>query len=167
MNLRRPPVEAPEINLVAFIDVLLVILIFLVLTTTYARWTELPVSLPTADAQATTERPTLLSVGVSADGAYTVQGRVVNGRTVADLQRALRAAMSPEGEAPTGAHADRTADREGRRTPDEGAEARTVLVVAADAQASHQSVVRVLDAARAVGLARVTIAAQRETGAER
>jgi biopolymer transport protein ExbD len=150
MNLRRPPVEAPEINLVAFIDVLLVILIFLVLTTTYARWTELPVSLPTADAQANAERPTLLSVGVSADGAYTVQGRVVNGRTVADLQRALRAEMSANGE--------------GRGRSDDGAEARTVLVIAADAQASHQSVVRVLDAARAVGLARVTIAAQRELG---
>ena len=51
MNFRkRMQRDDPEINLIPFIDVLLVILIFLMITTTYSRFTELQITLPTADA---------------------------------------------------------------------------------------------------------------------
>ena len=57
MKFRPHPPEEPEVNLIPFIDVLLVILIFLMLTTTYSKFTELQVTLPVADADASRERP--------------------------------------------------------------------------------------------------------------
>ena len=68
MNFRKARPEEPEINLIPFIDVLLVVLIFLMLSTSYAKFTELQVTLPTADADASRERPREITVAVSADG---------------------------------------------------------------------------------------------------
>lgn len=129
---RRP--EEPEINLIPFIDVLLVVLIFLVLTTTYSRFTELQVNLPAADADKLRERPLEVVVAVSADGLYAVNRKPVDGRSVEILTAELAAAA--------GGHAD------------------AVVIVSADALAAHQSVVNVLDASRRAGLARLTFAAQ-------
>jgi biopolymer transport protein ExbD len=133
---RRP--DEPEINLIPFIDVLLVVVIFLVLTTTFSRFTELQVNLPAADAEQLRERPAEIIVAVSADGRYAVNRTAVDGRSVEQLTSALQAAAN------------------GR--------ADTVVIVSADATAVHQSVVNVLDAARRAGLSRLTFAAQTERG---
>ena len=136
---RRP--EEPEINLIPFIDVLLVVLIFLMLSTTYARFTELQVNLPSANAEASTPRPGEIVVAVSSDGRYAIDRNAIDGRSVERLTAELIAAAA------------------GR--PD------TMVIISADALAVHQSVVNVLDAARRAGLTRLTFAAQTAGPAER
>ncbi|WP_088281157.1 biopolymer transporter ExbD [Ideonella sp. A 288] len=130
---RRTP-EEPEINLIPFIDVLLVILIFLMLSTTYSRYSELQITLPTADAERLKERPAEVLVSVTAEGRYLIDHRPIEGRSVELLAAELRAAAS-------------------------GGDG-TVVIVSADAMAAHQSVVNVLDAARRAGLPRLTFATQ-------
>lgn len=134
MNFRTRRHEEPEINLIPFIDVLLVILIFLMLTTTYAKFTELKINLPTANAQSTKPRPKELVVLVTADGRYELNQRVLEARGVDTLAAALNAAA--------------------------GTAKDTVIVVRADASATHQSVINVMDAARRVGLSQLTFATQ-------
>jgi len=134
MKFGRRRLEEPEINLIPFIDVLLVVLIFLMLSTTYSRFTELQINLPAANAERLRERPAEIIVSVGADGRYAVDMRPVDGRSVEALSAALAAAS---GERPE-----------------------VVLIVSADALAAHQSVVNVLDAARRAGLSRLTFAAQ-------
>lgn len=134
MKFRHRPAEEPEINLIPFIDVLLVILIFLMLSTTYSKFTELQVSLPTADADNLKDRPREIVVAVSADGRYVVNSQAVEGRAVELLSGALSQAAA--------GNSDLT------------------VVVSADAAAAHQSVINVMDAARRAGLSRLTFAAQ-------
>jgi biopolymer transport protein ExbD len=135
MNFRkRHQPEEPEINLIPFIDVLLVVLIFLMLTTTYAKLTELKINLPTANAQASKPRPHELVVVVTADGRYLINQHLLEGRSVEVLAAGLNSAV---------------ADRKD-----------TVIVLTADASATHQSVINVMDAARRVGLTQLTFATQ-------
>ncbi|MBX3634891.1 MAG: biopolymer transporter ExbD [Rubrivivax sp.] len=134
MRFGRRRIDDPEINLIAFIDVLLVVLIFLMLTTTYSRFTELQVNLPSADAERLAERPQEVVVAVAADGRYAINRKPVDGRSVELLTAELAAAA--------------------------GGRADTVVIVSADAMAAHQAVINVLDAARRAGLARLTFAAQ-------
>ncbi len=134
---RRP--EEPEINLIPFIDVLLVILIFMVLTTTYSKFTELQVNLPSADADKLRDRPAEVVVAVSSDGRYVVNRKPVDGRSVELLTAEIAAAAAGRSD--------------------------TVLIISADALAAHQAVINVLDAARRAGLARLTFAAQTSAGA--
>ena len=134
---RRKP-EEPEINLIPFIDVLLVILIFLMLSTTFSRFTELQITLPAADAEKMRERSGDVVVAVAADGRYALNGKPVDGRSVERLTAELAAAS--------------------------GGRADTMVIVSADAMAAHQAVVNVLDAARRAGLARITFAAQTSGG---
>jgi biopolymer transport protein ExbD len=134
MKFGRRRMEEPEINLIPFIDVLLVVLIFLMLSTTYSRFTELQINLPAADAEKLRERPAEIIVAVAADGRYAINRRAVDGRSVEQLTAALVAAA--------------------------GGREDTVVIVSADALAAHQTVVNVLDAARRAGLSRLTFAAQ-------
>ena len=134
MKFSRRRIEEPEINLIPFIDVLLVVLIFLMLSTTYSRFTELQINLPAADAEKLRERPAEVLVAVAADGRYAVNRKPVDGRSVELLTTELSAAAA------------------GR--------ADTVVIISADALAAHQAVVNVLDAARRAGLSRLTFAAQ-------
>lgn len=145
MKFSRRRIDEPEINLIPFIDVLLVVLIFLMLSTTYSRFTELQINLPAADADKLRERPGEIVVAVAADGRYTVNRKPVDGRSVELLTAELSAAAR--------------AVNEGR--PD------TVVIISADATAAHQAVINVLDAARRAGLARLTFAAQTAGGAAR
>jgi biopolymer transport protein ExbD len=134
MRFGRRRIDDPEINLIAFIDVLLVVLIFLMLTTTYSRFTELQVNLPSADAERLAERPHEIVVAIAADGRYAINKRSIDGRSVELLTAELAAAA--------------------------GGQTDTVIIVSADAMAAHQAVINVLDAARRAGLARLTFAAQ-------
>ena len=134
MRFRRRRAEEPEINLIPFIDVLLVILIFLMLSTTYSKFTELQVTLPVADAEKMRERPREIIVAVSADGRYVVNRKPVDGRSVELLTAELSAVAAGSTD--------------------------LIVIVSADATAAHQSVVNVMDAARRAGLARLTFATQ-------
>ncbi|WP_280156161.1 biopolymer transporter ExbD [Piscinibacter sp. XHJ-5] len=141
MNFRKPRPEEPEINLIPFIDVLLVILIFLMLSTTYSKFTELQITLPTADAEKARDRPREIIVSVSADGRFAVNRKTIDGRSVEVLTSELSAAAT------------------GIEDP--------IVIVSADATAAHQSVVNVMDAARRAGLAKLTFAAQTPQGGDR
>ena len=134
--------EDPEINLIPFIDVLLVILIFLMVTTTYSKFTELQITLPTADAEKALDKPFELNVTVDAKGNYTINNNPVSFRSVADLAEDMkRAALEakPEGGA---------------------ADVSPVVIVNADQFAMHQMVINVLEAARIAGYDKLTFAAQ-------
>jgi biopolymer transport protein ExbD len=141
MNFRKPRPENPEINLIPFIDVLLVVLIFLMLSTTYSKFTELQLTLPTAEADKLRDRPAEIVVSVAADGRYAINRLAVDGRNVDALAAALTAAAKDQKE--------------------------PVVIVSADATAAHQSVINVLDAARRAGLSRLTFAAQTADAAPR
>ena len=138
MNFRRPHPEEPEINLIPFIDVLLVILIFLMLSTTYSKFTELQVTLPVADADQARDRPHEIIVAVAADGRYAVNRKPVDGRSVDALAAELTVAA--------------------------GGSSEMILIVSADATAAHQSVINVMDAARRAGIAKLTFATQSSNG---
>ena len=137
MNFRHRPREEPEINLIPFIDVLLVVLIFLMLSTTYSKFTELQVKLPEANADAQRDRPKEIIVAVSADGRYAVNKTAVDGRTLESLTQVLGATA---------------------RQLNGGKD--TVLIISADASAAHQSVITVMEAARRSGLSQITFATQ-------
>ena len=82
----------PEINLIPFIDVLLVVVIFLMLSTTYSKFTEVELKLPTADVQAAKDRPHEIIVSVNSAGVYSVNKQVVAQRGVLALTTALNSA---------------------------------------------------------------------------
>ena len=134
MNFRPRAKEEPEINLIPFIDVLLVVLIFLMLTTTYSKFTEMQLKLPVADVDAQRDYPREVVVAVSADGRYMINRQPVAGRSTEALSQALA----------------------------EGAKAgkESVVIISADATATHQSVITVMEAARRIGLTQITFATQ-------
>jgi len=134
MNFRTRSREEPEINLIPFIDVLLVVLIFLMLSTTYSKFTELQLRLPVADADAQRDYPREVVVGVGSDGRYSVNRQPVAGRSADVLSVALTDAAKAGKD--------------------------SVVIVSADATAPHQSVITVLEAARRSGLNQITFAAQ-------
>ncbi len=134
MNFRRRHQDEPEINLIPFIDVLLVVLIFLMLSTTYSKFTELQLKLPVADVDAQRDYPKELIVSVSADGTYSINRQVLSGRSTESLATAL--------------------------TENAKAGKDTVVIISADASARHQAVVTVMEAARRAGLNQITFATQ-------
>ena len=137
MDFRRRTKEDPEINLIPLIDVLLVIIIFLMLTTTYSKFAELQISLPTAEAEKQLERANEINVVISATGQYLVQRRSIVFRDVAALAEELRSAGA------------------GMKEP--------IIVINADNSATHQSVIRVMDAARQAGYGQVAFAVEQAT----
>ncbi len=134
MNFKRGNREEPEINLIPFIDVLLVVLIFLMLSTTYSKFTEMQLKLPIADTEAQRDYPKEVIVAVSSDGRYSINKTLVEGRSVELVGAALLSAAK--------AGKDST------------------IIISADALASHQSVITVMEAARRVGLSQITFATQ-------
>jgi biopolymer transport protein ExbD len=134
MNFRRSNRDEPEINLIPFIDVLLVVLIFLMLSTTYSKFTEMQLKLPIADTEAQRDYPKEVIVLVSSDGRYSINKEPVQGRTVDNVGTALLAAAKAGKD--------------------------SVVIISADALSSHQSVITVMEAARRVGLSQITFATQ-------
>lgn len=126
--------EEPEINFIPLIDVLLVILIFLMVTTTYSRFAELKINLPTAEASKPPERVDQIDIGVDAKGTYSVNKNILGAVNRDALVQELRRAAA------------------GMKDP--------VIVINADAEASHQSVVRVMEASRLAGLSQITFTTQ-------
>ncbi len=137
MNFRRKAPEEPEINFIPLIDVLLVILIFLMVTTTYSKYAELQINLPTADAEKQLERPNEVNVGITAGSKYAINGKTIAFTNVDGLSADLKAAAA------------------GKKDP--------VVVINADAQATHQAVVVVMQASQMAGLGQVTFTTQSTT----
>lgn len=125
--------DEPEINLVPMIDVLLVILIFLVITTTYSKFAELEINLPQSAVTETdinVERPNVIDVSVDATGKYTINHVPMIYTSVESFQHELRAAAGDEPE--------------------------PLIIINADAKATHQAVVTVMEAARLAGYNKIT-----------
>ena len=138
MNFRKHRDEEPEINLIPFIDILLVVLIFLMVSTTYSKFTELNITLPSANADRPKDNPREIIVAVSSDGRFAVNRKTLDARSVDAVTAELAAAA------------------EGNKD--------TVVIISADASSPHQSVVTVMDAARRAGLPRLTFATQAPQG---
>jgi len=134
MQFRHGARDEPEINLIPFIDVLLVVLIFLMLSTTYSKFTEMQLRLPTADVDSQRDYPKEVIVAVSADGRYSINKTPLPDRNVATVAAALGAAA--------------TGGKD------------SVVIISADASSPHQSVITVMEAARRAGLVQITFAAQ-------
>jgi biopolymer transport protein ExbD len=126
--------EDLEMNLVPLIDVLLVIIIFLVVSATFSRTSELQINLPTAQANVPQEKPLTIEVGVDASGQYVINGKSLSDDSVAGIASALQAAADG-GKEPT-------------------------IIINADAKSTHQSVVDVMEASRTVGYTHITFATQ-------
>jgi len=135
MNFQRFHTREPlEMNLIPLIDVLLVILIFLMITTTYSKFAELQINLPTADAQKQLERPNEINITVNAGGQYTINRRPVAFHDVTGLSDEMRRAAGE------------------LRDP--------VVVINADANATHQSVIHIMEASRLAGYGHISFATQ-------
>ena len=135
MNFQRSSArEEPEINLIPMIDVLLVIIIFLMLTTTYAKFSGLEINLPTADASKQAEEPNEIDVAVTASGQVLVNKSPLATYDVAAISAALRRAGGD------------------RQDP--------IIVINADAKAAHQSVIDVMQAAQGAGYPHISFATQ-------
>jgi biopolymer transport protein ExbD len=135
VNFQRGKEKEPlEINLVPLIDVMMVILIFLMISTTSSKYTELQINLPSAQAEKQLDRPNEITVLVNAQGQYVVNRSAVPFRSVEQLADEMRRAGA------------------GLKEP--------VVVITADAAATHQSVIRVMEAARIAGLSQITFTTQ-------
>jgi biopolymer transport protein ExbD len=137
MNFRRGRVrEYPYIDLIPLIDILIVILIFLFLTTTYSRFAELQINLPEAAAERSADKPSVLSVAVDASGKYAVNGVPTIFGDTQNFANVLREAAK------------------GAKEP--------VIAISADARATHQSVIDVMESARVAGYSHISFTTQRK-----
>lgn len=126
--------EEPEINLIALIDVLLVILIFLMVTTSYAKFAELQINLPQAGGEASAAQAKVVNVTVDASEHYGINNEAIPYSGIETLATALKKAA--------------------------GDQTDPVIVINADAKAPHQSVINVMEAARQAGYGRITFTTQ-------
>lgn len=125
--------DEPEINFIPLVDMLLVILIFLMVTTTYSRFSELHITLPTADANPADKKALQLDIGIDRGGRYVINDRQQVFQSISQFADVLRSEA-------------------GKGDP--------VIVIHADAQTPHQAVVNVMEAARVANLSRLTFATQ-------
>ena len=129
--------EEPEINLIPMIDVLLVILIFMMVTTSYAKFSELQINLPQAGAASSSTKINLINVAVDASEHYAINNRGMSYTGVDALAAALKDAA--------------------------GDQIDPTIVINADAKAPHQSVINVMEAARRAGYGRITFTTQNQS----
>lgn len=157
MRFRRTQREAPEINLIAFIDVLLVILIFLVLSSSYSSLTQVQVKLPVADSQAAPAVAQRINLAVSADGRYAIGNEALLTANMNGLAERLRNARALAEAQSSGAE---------QSTAAASARDDILLVISADAAASHQAVILAMTAANRAGLQQITFMSQRSPTAK-
>lgn len=136
MNFKRASFrEEPDINLVPFIDVLIVIVIFLAVTTTYSKYAELKINLPVADANTVDQPIDKLEIAISQTGQYFVNGREVPMESPVLFAQILRQIA--------------------------GADSDPVIIISADSNTTHQSVIYTMEAARIAGYGRITFTTQK------
>ncbi len=132
--------EEPEINFIPLIDLLLVILIFLMVTTTYSKYAELQINLPEASAEKAPDRPQVINIGVDANGKYAVNNTPVAFGGVDAFANVLKD----------------TASAGSMKDP--------VIAIGADAGTTHQAVINVMEAARLVGFTKISFTTQGKAG---
>jgi len=137
MNFQRGRArEEPEINLIPLIDVLLVILIFLMITTTYTKFTALQIDLPQADGSTTAHKSDQVTISVDASEHYAINDQTYTFNGVAKLAEAMLTAV--------------------------GDQQNPTIIINADARAPHQSVINIMEAARIDGFGRITFTTSRK-----
>jgi biopolymer transport protein ExbD len=137
MNFRRGRArEYPYIDLIPLIDILIVILIFLFLTTTYSRFAELQINLPEAAAERSADKPSVLSVAVDATGKYAVNGVPTVFGNTQNFANVLKEAAK------------------GAKEP--------VIAISADARATHQSVIDVMESTHLTNYSHISFTTQRK-----
>ena len=127
---RKSSLEDPEINFIPLIDVLLVIIIFLVVSTTFSKFSELKINLPLADANQNIVQDISINVTITKDGQYSINEKKISSVSIESLIKELRLESNGKKDIP--------------------------VIINADAMTSHQSVVDVMEASRLVGLNRIT-----------
>tara|TARA_B100000686_G_scaffold329248_1_gene390200 strand:- start:8897 stop:9313 length:417 start_codon:yes stop_codon:yes gene_type:complete len=127
--------EEPEINLIPMIDVLLVILIFLMITTTYSKFSEIEITLPQATSEEPSNHPGVINISVSSVGDYVINRVPVKYSSIEGFSNELRVAA--------------------------GKSKDPVIVINADANAAHQSVISVMEAAHHAGYYHITFMAEK------
>jgi len=137
MKFQRRTDDEVELNLVPLIDVMLMTLIFLVVTTSFSKEAQLRIRLPEASAEATQPQPSSLRVSINAKGQYFINDQQLLKSTPESLRNAMARA------------AGKTKD--------------PLIIIHADAKTPHQSVIHVMDAARRLGFTRLTFATQQPT----
>ena len=130
------PVE-PEINLIPFIDVLLVVLIFLMISTTFTRYQELAITLPTANGSESQTEPKQIHIAVSRDGRFAINGKVTERSQLSGVLTQLNG---------QGAQKDAASSLQ--------------VNIDADARAPHQAVMTALEAARDANLSNIVFSSQ-------
>tara|TARA_R110002051_G_scaffold94116_3_gene163865 strand:- start:5774 stop:6238 length:465 start_codon:yes stop_codon:yes gene_type:complete len=131
MRFRKPTVEPLEINLTPMIDCLLFLIVFLLLATSFNHFSRLNIILPEAEGVALTEDKNSIEVAVQEDGSYLVNGITLASSNEAELTSILQ--------------------------QEAGSNRDMLFVIAADANATHQSVVRVMDIAGKLGFLNINI----------
>ena len=126
--------EEPEINLIAMIDVLLVILIFMLVTTTYSKHAELQINLPQASGSQSSAAAEQINIAIDATEHYAINNKPTKYDGVNNLSQALRKAA--------------------------GSQTDPTIIINADAKAPHQSVINIMEAARLAGYGRITFTTQ-------
>ncbi|MDA0821584.1 MAG: biopolymer transporter ExbD [Proteobacteria bacterium] len=130
MNFRPPREEEVDVNLTPLIDVVFLLLIFFMVSTTFIRESEIELTLPEASAEVREDPIDVIEVAIDANGRFFVNGNALINTQLATIKQAL-IDVRP-------------------------AEAEPVVIISADAGATHQTVITVMDAARQVGLTRIT-----------
>ena len=131
MNFRRKSsLEDPKINFIPLIDVLLVIIIFLVVSTTFSKFSELKINLPIAEANQSKDKDDSINIIITEDGQYSINERIIESVSLEKLVTELKAESNGKTDIP--------------------------VIINADAMTTHQSVVDVMEASRLVGLNRIT-----------
>jgi biopolymer transport protein ExbD len=126
--------EEPEINLIAMIDVLLVILIFMLVTTTYSKHAELQINLPQAAGNQASAAANQVNIAIDATMHYAINNKPLKFEGVEAMSQALRKAA--------------------------GSQTDPTIIINADAKAPHQSVINIMEAARLAGYGRITFTTQ-------
>ncbi len=137
MKFKRSQVEDIQINLTPMIDCLLFILVFLLLSTTFNQQSRLNLSLPDAQGVPPKQYDQKIEVMVDSSGHYAVNGQALSSKEVADLSAAIKQVA------------------EDRRD--------LMFIIAADAKATHQDVIRVMDTAGQLGFVNVNISTKLPT----
>ncbi len=132
MNLRPTPKEAVDINLTPLIDVVFLLLIFFMVSTTFDRESELSIELPSASAEPRKQQPDSIQVAIDAQGRFYVNGRQLLNTQSQTIRQALKSAAG-DNESPP-------------------------VIINADAKTPYQSVVHIMDVARKLGFVRLTFA---------
>lgn len=127
---RKSSLEDPEINFIPLIDVLLVIIIFLVVSTTFSKFSELKINLPIAEANQSKDKDDSINIIITEDGQYSINERIIEAVNLEKLVVELKAESDGKTDMP--------------------------VIINADAMTTHQSVVDVMEASRLVGLNRIT-----------